>query len=170
MFAKLNKCDFNLKKIAFLKYIIKINEIRMNENKIQIIINWSKFISHRNVQIFLNFVNFCKKFIKTFNRITTFFNNFLKNVKNEKKWKKKWKKWKKIVFNLIVKKAFEALKKCFKHVLLLKYFNQLFKIMIKTNVSKFVISVILFQVNKKTKQWHFVAFLSKKMISAKRNY
>ena len=27
MFAKLNKCDFDLKKIAFLKYIIKINEI-----------------------------------------------------------------------------------------------------------------------------------------------
>ena len=39
MFAKLNKCDFDLKKIAFLKYIIKINKIRMNENKIQIIIN-----------------------------------------------------------------------------------------------------------------------------------
>ena len=39
MFAKLNKYDFNLKKIAFLKYIIKINEIRMNKNKIQIIIN-----------------------------------------------------------------------------------------------------------------------------------
>ena len=39
MFAKLNKCDFDLKEIAFLKYIIKINEIRMNENKIQIIIN-----------------------------------------------------------------------------------------------------------------------------------
>ena len=39
MFAKLNKCDFDLKKIAFLKYIIKINEIQMNENKIQIIIN-----------------------------------------------------------------------------------------------------------------------------------
>ena len=39
MFAKLNKCDFNLKKIAFLKYIIKINKIRINKNKIQIIIN-----------------------------------------------------------------------------------------------------------------------------------
>ena len=39
MFEKLNKCDFDLKKIAFLKYIIKINEIQMNENKIRIIIN-----------------------------------------------------------------------------------------------------------------------------------
>ena len=26
MFAKLNKCDFDLKKVAFLKYIIKINK------------------------------------------------------------------------------------------------------------------------------------------------
>ena len=59
---------------------------------------------------------------------------------------------KKIVFNLIVKKAFEELKKCFKHVLLLEHFNQLFKIIIETNVLKFVIFVILFQLNKKTKQ------------------
>ena len=27
MFAKSNKCDFDLKKVAFLKYIIKINKI-----------------------------------------------------------------------------------------------------------------------------------------------
>ena len=50
---------------------------------------------------------------------------------------------------MIVKKAFKALKKCFKHVSLLKHFNQLFKIMIETDVLKFVISVILFQLNKK---------------------
>ena len=87
----------------------------------------------------------------------------MKNVQNDKKWQK-------FVFDLIVKKTFEALKKCFKHVSILKHFNQLFKIMIETNVSKFVISVILFQLNKKTKQWHFIAFLSTKMISAKRNY
>ena len=108
-------------------------------------------------------MNFYKKFIKTFNRITTLFNDFLKNVKNDKKWKK-------IVFDLIVKKTFETLKKCFKYVSLLKYLNQLFKIIIETDVSKFVIFVILFQLNKKIKQWHFVAFLSKKMTSAKRNY
>ena len=50
---------------------------------------------------------------------------------------------------MIVKKAFEALKKYFKHVSLLKHFNQLFKIMIETDVLKFVIFVILFQLNKK---------------------
>ena len=80
------------------------------------------------------------------------------------------KKWKKIVFDLIVKKAFQVLKKCFKHASLLKYFNQLFKIMIEINVSKFVISVILFQLNKKTKQWYFIAFMLKKIILTKRNY
>ena len=44
MFAKLNKCNFGLNKIAFLKYIIKTNKILKNENKIQIIINKSELI------------------------------------------------------------------------------------------------------------------------------
>ena len=59
---------------------------------------------------------------------------------------------KKFVFDLIVKKTFKVLKKCFKYILLLKYFNQLLKIMIEINILKFVIFVILFQLNKKTKQ------------------
>jgi hypothetical protein len=33
-FAKLSKCDFDLKEVDYLKFIVKINDIRMNFAKI----------------------------------------------------------------------------------------------------------------------------------------
>jgi hypothetical protein len=36
-FAKLNKCDFDLKEIDYLKFIVKINDIRMNFARIAIV-------------------------------------------------------------------------------------------------------------------------------------
>jgi hypothetical protein len=37
LFAKLNKCDFDLKEIDYLKFIVKINDMRMNFAKIAIV-------------------------------------------------------------------------------------------------------------------------------------
>jgi hypothetical protein len=36
-FAKLNKCDFDLKEIDYLKFIVEVNDIRMNFAKIAIV-------------------------------------------------------------------------------------------------------------------------------------
>jgi hypothetical protein len=36
LFAKLSKCDFDLKEIDYLKFIVRINDIRMNLAKIAI--------------------------------------------------------------------------------------------------------------------------------------
>jgi hypothetical protein len=36
-FAKLSKCDFDLKEIDYLKFIVKINDIRMNLARIAIV-------------------------------------------------------------------------------------------------------------------------------------
>ncbi len=37
LFAKLSKCDFDLKKIDYLKFIVEVNDIRMNFAKIAIV-------------------------------------------------------------------------------------------------------------------------------------
>ncbi len=36
-FAKLSKCDFDLKEIDYLKFIVKVNDIRMNLARIVIV-------------------------------------------------------------------------------------------------------------------------------------
>jgi hypothetical protein len=37
LFAKLSKCDFDLKEVDYLKFIVKINDIRMNFARIAIV-------------------------------------------------------------------------------------------------------------------------------------
>ena len=39
LYVKLFKCEFDKKKIAFLKYVISVHKIRMNDAKIRIIFN-----------------------------------------------------------------------------------------------------------------------------------
>jgi hypothetical protein len=39
LFAKLSKCEFNLKEIDYLKFIVEINDIRMNLARIAIVKN-----------------------------------------------------------------------------------------------------------------------------------
>ena len=37
LFIKLNKCEFDVQKMIFLNYIVKIENIRINSNKIKIV-------------------------------------------------------------------------------------------------------------------------------------
>ena len=37
LFVKLNKCEFDVQKITFLNYIVKIKNIRINSDRIKII-------------------------------------------------------------------------------------------------------------------------------------
>jgi hypothetical protein len=40
LYIKLFKCEFDKKKITFLKYVIGVHGIRMNNVKIKIILDW----------------------------------------------------------------------------------------------------------------------------------
>ncbi len=62
----IEKCKFSVIKVKYLNLIIIINEIKMNSEKINVIINWVTFQDVKDVQSFLSFVNFYKWFIKKF--------------------------------------------------------------------------------------------------------
>jgi hypothetical protein len=100
MFVKLNKCVFDLKEIDYLKFIVEINDIRMNFAKIVTIKKWIESTTRRHVRIFIKFARFYKKFIKKFNKIAESLTNLLKEKKRKnsikcsnlsKKHKKRWK-------------------------------------------------------------------------------
>ena len=64
--VNIEKCKFSIIKVKYLNLIIIINEIKMNFEKINIIINWAASSDVKDVQSFLNFINFYKRFIKEF--------------------------------------------------------------------------------------------------------
>ena len=54
--------------IKYFNLIIIINEIRMNIKKVIVVLNWSISKNVKDVQSFLNFVNFYRRFIQEFFR------------------------------------------------------------------------------------------------------
>jgi hypothetical protein len=83
MFVKLSKCVFDLKEIDYLKFIVKINDIRVNFAKVVTIKKWVESTTRRHVRIFIKFAEFYKKFIKKFNKIAELLTNLLKKKKKK---------------------------------------------------------------------------------------
>jgi hypothetical protein len=163
MFVKFNKCVFDLKEIDYLKFIVEINDIRMNFAKIVTIKKWIESTTHRYVRAFIKFAKFYKKFIKKFNKIVESLTNFFKE-KKKKEFDKMFKFIKK------TQKAFKKIKETFIKTLILLHFNLKRRIRLKIDVFDFAISEILSQLIEETNQWHFIAFFSRKMFATKRNY
>ena len=99
----------------------------MNFVKIQIIKILFKSKFYKKIQIFINFVNFYRRFINKFSNITASLTDMLK----------------KFELTSTTKKAFNSLKSVFFVALVLLHFDFRRKIRVKTNASKFEISDII---------------------------
>ena len=73
----IKKCEFCVQKVKYLNLIIIIDEIKMNFEKIAAIIEWKILNTIKKVQVFLKFVNFYRRFIRKFNKIVDFLNDFI---------------------------------------------------------------------------------------------
>jgi hypothetical protein len=64
-----NKCEFHTIETKFLDMIIDRDEIKMNFEKIRAIVEWDTSNHLKEIQAFLRFVNFYRRFIKNFSKI-----------------------------------------------------------------------------------------------------
>jgi hypothetical protein len=149
--VKLFKCLFSVQKLEFLDYIFSTKKIFMNVSRIIIVLAWLESKNHREIQIFLEFVNFYKKFIEIFSRIAKTL-TFLLKEENKKRFREKF------VFNVDVKKAFKILKIAFISVSMLLHFDLDKRNQLETNAFDFVLSTIISQLIKSIDQWHSIVF------------
>ena len=63
---KLEKCEFHQFDVEFLEFVMRTHEIRMNSIKFKAIKDWSQSINVKEIQAFLKFVNYNRKFIKNY--------------------------------------------------------------------------------------------------------
>ena len=78
LYVKLEKCVFNVPRISFLGYIISDQGIEMDPSRIQSIVDWPAPSCVRDIQIFLGFANFYRRFIDGYSRVVCPITNFLK--------------------------------------------------------------------------------------------
>ena len=65
----IKKCEFDVEKIVFLGVIISGFDLRMDSEKVKIIVNWFTSINLKEVQGFVKFANFYRQFIKNFSKV-----------------------------------------------------------------------------------------------------
>ena len=86
LYVNLKKCQFNTIEIEFLSFIVIIDGVRMDPKRIKMIKEWPKSKTHRELQVFLGFVNFYRRFIHRYSKIARPLIDLLKGSKNGKKF------------------------------------------------------------------------------------
>ena len=69
LYAKYEKCAFEQSFVEFLGYIISPDVSSMDQQKVDTIQEWQPPTRVRDVQSFLGFANFYRRFIKGFSKI-----------------------------------------------------------------------------------------------------
>ncbi|KAI2657473.1 Transposon Tf2-11 polyprotein [Labeo rohita] len=70
LYLKLEKCEFHKPSVQFLGYIISAEGVQMDQEKIHAIQDWPQPSSIKELQRFLGFSNFYRRFFKDYSSIT----------------------------------------------------------------------------------------------------
>jgi len=136
--------------------IIIIEKIKMNSSKINIIVNWLILINVKDIQSFLNFTNFYKRFIYDYSKIIILLTCLIR---------------KDVLFVWFQKCqiAFNIFKKVFTFKIIIHHYNSDHKIVIEINALNYVFKNILFQYDE-NEILYLITYFSKKHNSIECNY
>lgn len=168
LFVKLSKCEFGVDSIDFLGYRIGTAGVSMDTSRVLTIKEWPVPQSFRDIQVFVGFCNFYRRFIYRFSAVVAPLTDLLKGMVNGRKYGK---------FELLpdAKQAFSTLQQCFMQAPLLQHFDPKKISRVETDASGGGIAGVLSQPADEQEistriTWKPVAFYSHKMDKAQRNY
>jgi len=154
--VSLKKSVFHHDEVEFLGYIVKTSRVTMSDRKVKGVHNWAHPRSVKEVQIFIGFANFYRQFIKDFTKVCKPITETLKGNPKDFHWGREQEE------------AFAKLKKRFTTAPILSHFYTGRKTVVETDGSDFALGSVLSQYQ--GKRLHPVAFRSRKLNSAERNY
>jgi hypothetical protein len=70
LYAKLSKCEFWMKQVAFLGHIISMGGIFVDPSKVQDVLSWNVPTSVSDIQSFLRLAGYYRRFIEEFLKIS----------------------------------------------------------------------------------------------------
>ncbi|KAJ1036901.1 hypothetical protein NDA10_007089 [Ustilago hordei] len=135
LFAKLLKCEFHTKTVEFLGYIIKPTGIEMDPEKVCTVKEWPMPESIHDIQRFLGFANFYRRFIAHFARIAKPLTALVKPIEQFKKFELPEE----------AQQAFHKLIQAFTSAGVLQHFGYHLPTRLETDASDFAIAGVLKQ-------------------------
>src|SRR4030095_7025515 len=155
LYVKLEKCQFSVQEISFLGFVISPQGISMDPDRISTISDWPIPRSVTDIQVFLGFANFYRRFIDGYSRVVVPITSLLK-------------KGKQFEWSYGAQEAFDRLKQLFISAPILRHFAPNLQSTLFTDSSGFALSGIICQPH--DGRLHPVAFWSRKCNPAECNY
>ena len=155
LYAKHEKCEFHASKVEFLGFVISPSGVSMDSNKVAAVTNWPRPKTVKEVQSFLGFANFYRRFINQFAKLS----NPLHELS---------KKGVDFLWGESHEHAFTALKESMTTAPVLRHYDPTLPITLETDASDYALGAILSQ--EQDGITRPVAFSSRKMLPAELNY
>ena len=152
----LDKCEFHVHKTKFLGFIVGVDGVSVDPDKIAAIVDWQQPDTVKGVQSFLGFCNFYRKFIRDYGRIAKPLNNLTRKGEG-------------FYWSDDCQAAFEELKRRLVEAPVLAHFRPGRDTKVETDASDGVVAGVLSQLGEDG-EWHPVAFYSSTMAPAETRY
>ena len=156
LYAKSEKCEFDRTSVEFLGYVISTQGITMDTRKVKTIQEWVVPTRVRDVQSFLGFANFFRRFIKGFSVIAQ---PLIALTRKDATFE----------WTTTAQKAYDLLKQAFTMAPVLLHPDPTKPFQVETDASDFAIGAILSQPDE-VGVLHPVAYYSRKFTAPEINY
>ncbi|KAK3569947.1 hypothetical protein QTP86_007632 [Hemibagrus guttatus] len=158
LFLKAEKCLFHQPTVQFLGYVIDHSGVRMDEKKVTAVRDWPTPTTVKELQRFLGFANFYRRFIRGYSSVTSPLTNLLRN------------KPKTLVWTPAATHAFQTLKQAFTTAPLLVHPDPELPFIVEVDASTTGVGAVLSQQQGNPRKLHPCAFFSRKLNPAEVNY
>ncbi|KAK3518108.1 hypothetical protein QTP70_033325, partial [Hemibagrus guttatus] len=158
LYAKLEKCEFHRSTVTFLGYVISRHGVEMDVVKVQAVTEWPAPTSVRELQRFLGFANFYRRFIRNYSSVAGSLTSLLRG------------KPKKLTWTDPARSAFQQLKNCFTTAPILRHPDPDLPFVVEVDASSSGLGAVLSQRHGEPGKLHPCAFYSRKLTRAEVNY
>ncbi|KAL0150648.1 hypothetical protein M9458_054065, partial [Cirrhinus mrigala] len=158
LYAKLPKCEFHQTKISFLGYVISAEGVTMDDHKVSSVVNWPKPHTVKDLQRFLGFANFYRRFIRNFSQIAASLTSMTRKGPKILHWTPE------------SNQAFQNLKERFTSAPILRHPDPEREFVVEVDASNCGVGAILSQRHGSPPKLFPCAYFSRKLTPAERNY
>ncbi|MBW0548584.1 hypothetical protein O181_088299 [Austropuccinia psidii MF-1] len=130
LFAKASKCLFHVSSVEYLGYVVSSEGLKMDQAKVQQILNWPPPRNLKALQSFFGFANFYRHFIKNYSKKISSLTSFLK-------------KYSCFPLNDEALSQFCQLKEAFTIAPILFHFNPSLPTIVETDATNYALSAVL---------------------------
>ncbi|KAK3513487.1 hypothetical protein QTP70_015506, partial [Hemibagrus guttatus] len=158
LFVKLEKCEFSRTTVTFLGYVISPRGVEMDTNKVRAVSEWPALATIKELQRFLGFANFYRRFIRSYSSVAAPLTSLLRGKPKKLSWTDQ------------ARAAFQRLKDCFTTGPILCHPDPDRPFVVEVDASSSGLGAVLSQRHGNPRKVHPCAFYSRKLTTAEVNY